>query len=383
MSTNTTPPEEKLCDALAVATTWEQFGVALKEFRETARPELSLRTIEHHRDLPSRSAISARENGKHPFTEQELRAYLHECKATHLIDYCIKHHRRIAQSLQAPHKQPAVQVSPDPASTTESPMGNESPNSGEQDSPQTPREQQSSCPAPTIMATPAQPLTPQEIPAPEAEVARLLQRTDSYAKSSELQRAANTAAEAVSMCHTIYGPDHPTTLHARAVELRWASELFTKSCRALYPWQWRARGKREEAAALLRQRWETLIGEYRRIYGTGHRETLHMSRHYAYHIWQTYHQEGGGLGTPTLFRHILVELIAEAGHSLGRTDEFTLQIRWALAEHKHNWYMLADQFERELGPEHPMTYAAECKSGRRRYVDDPLRGVDFLGYNYV
>lgn len=232
------------------------------------------------------------------------------------------------------------------------------------------------------MAASAHVLSPQEIPAPEAEAARLVQKADSYGRSKAIQCAADAAAEAVSICCTIYGPDHPATLHARAVELRWASELFAKSY-WLRGKRW-ARGKRKDDAALLRQRWETLIGEYRRIYGTGHRKTLHMSRHYAYHIRQTRYQEGAGLGSFDLLRHVLVEMIAEAEHSLGSKDDFTLEMRWVLAEIGGiSWRELEKQFRRELDSRHPMANGAWCKMCGKVVESFRLEESDFLGYDQM
>jgi hypothetical protein len=71
MSARTTGAEAELREALAVATTWEEFGAALQKFRKTW-PWLSLRTMERRPGCLSRSSISARETGKFPFAEQEL-----------------------------------------------------------------------------------------------------------------------------------------------------------------------------------------------------------------------------------------------------------------------------------------------------------------------
>ncbi len=367
MSARTTAAEAELRDALAVATTWEEFGAALQEFR-TTWPWLSLRVMERRPGCLSRSAISARETGKYPFTEQELRDYLHACRATDdLIDYCLAQHRRIAQSLQAARERSAAQASSDSASIINLPTRNTR----------------------SVLVALAQGVGSQEIPDQEVEVVRLFERVDSYARSDDVQSAADTAVEAVSMCDTIYGPDHPMTLQARAVELRWASELFTRSpgppSKYFEPWEWRKRKRQEQLhadwekkAKDLRLRWETLIGEYRRVYGTGHRESLHLSRHYAHHIWT-------GLGSRALVQRILVELIADAERSLGPTDDFPLKIRCMLTKF-HNkadgWRTLAEQFTRELGPNHQMTSDVR-QAVAPPYGNPGIRKTNFLDYDQL
>jgi hypothetical protein len=422
MSTHTSPHEKKLRDRLAVATTWEEFGKALQEFRMAVRPSLSQRVMERNPDFPSRSAISARETGRQAFSEEGLRAYLHELHATaDLIDYCITQHRRIAQLPQATHERPAAQTAPDSTSTsglrTESQESD--PASNDKGTAPTPR---------TIIAKlAAQVLAPQEIPTPEVEAARLLQRVDSYVRTGEIQHAADTAVEAANMCDSIYSPDHPITLYARTVELRWASELFTRSHKEYQPlppvvppalpavlqkqrWmshkkqeqlrraqerldiereqlrreqeqarmeQEQVRANQEKNAEKLRERWEALISGYQRVYGADHRETLHTRRHYAHHLRQK-------LGNHTLFRNFLVELIADAEVALGPQDDFPLQMRYMLTwtdNKKGGWEkLLEQQFKRELDWNHPMSRLVESYCHDYPYRRDR---VDFLDYDQM
>jgi hypothetical protein len=330
MSARTMAAEAELRDALAVATTWEEFGKGLQKFRKTW-PWLSLRVMERRPDCLSRSAISARETGKFPFTEQELRDYLHACKATDdLIDYCITQHRRItAHSLRATNPQaPPTWQRPSPPSTTGS----------------------------VVL----------EIPDPDAEIERLRHKASSHGESGEPLKAANIAAEAVTMSETIYGLEHPTTLHARRQQLWWASEAFAQSCRSLlkqrYPSR-RERRRQEEEAADLRRSWETLIGSFRQVYGRSHRETLRVRRWYADRIRKN------GLGNYELYKEILIDAIADAEYSLGRRDNFTLNMRWELAESaasngdRYAWLKLAHQLAAEFGCGHSIVGDAMYKTG--------------------
>ena len=61
----------------------------------------------------------------------------------------------------------------------------------------------------------------------------------------------------------------------------------------------------------------------------------------------------------------MVDVIAEASHSLGPKHEFTLQMRWELtaeaarrAGDSDAWKSLFRQFEKELGCNHQMTLKA-------------------------
>jgi hypothetical protein len=344
MSTSITPSEKTLRDELAVATTWEQFGAALQKFRRTVRPVgLSLRRMERRPGCLSRSAISARETGKYLFAEQELPPYLHACKATtSLIDYCITQHRRIAQS-------------PPSANLHES------------------HTQKPSFPMPTALTAPAVSVV-LEIPDPDAEIKRLQHKANSHGKSGEPLKAANIAAEAVTISETIYGPEHPTTLDARRQQLWWASEVFTQSCRSLSK-QWdpfrRQRKEHERNATDLRRSWETLIGSFRQVYGSSHRETLQVRRWYADSIRKTCYRENG-LSSAKLYREIIVDLMDDATYSLGHTDDLTLDMQWALADADGTveaWRKLYLQWHNKLG-NHPRTKAAEdrAEEARMKYV---------------
>jgi hypothetical protein len=293
---------------------------------------LSLRVMERHPGCLSRSAISVRETGKYPFTEQELRDYLHACRATgDLIDYCLAQHRRIAQSLPAasPH------ASSSSAASTTVPV--------------------------TAVSVASIAL---EIPDPDAEIKRLRDKAYSYEKSNALQSAVNAAAEAVTICETVYGLDHRTTLDARRQHLWLASKAFTESCKAGLFWSRRLRKEQEN----LRRSWETLIGSFQQVYGHGHIDTLQMRREYADCIRQTCFRLNG-LGSYGLFRWIMVDVIAEASHSLGYKHEFTFRMRWDLTMSEYRighlgaWKKLAKQFEAELGPTHGMTIRAQRQAG--------------------
>lgn len=340
MSTNATPPEEALRDALAVATTWEQFGKALQRFRRT-RPWLSLRKMEHRPGCLSRSAISARETGKCPFAEQELRDYLQACKAAPgLIEDCIKHHRRIAQS--------PPQISPQvPSSSSVSTTG-------------------------VVHAVSVASLT-LKIPDPQAEINRLRNKAYSYGQSGEFQRAVDATSEAVIICENIYGLDHPVTLDARTQQLWFTSKVFTEGCCPYIFRSRRLRERQEKNAADLRLSWETLIGSFQQAYGPGHSKTLQVRWWYAECIRETCFIKSG-LGSRKLFRGIIVDVIAEASHSLGRQHEFTLKMRWELTASEGGWRAwseLAYEFANELGYWHPMTVEARRKGWLGDTYRDP------------
>ena len=133
-----------------------------------------------------------------------------------------------------------------------------------------------------------------EVPDPEAEIKRLQHKANSHGKSGEPLKAANIAAEAVTISETIYGPEHPTTLDARRQQLWWASEVFTQSCRSLSK-QWdlfgKQRKKQKRNATALRKSWETLIGSFQQTYGRNHRETLQVRWWYADSIRKTCYRE--------------------------------------------------------------------------------------------
>lgn len=85
---------EELRRAVACAQTRQEFGKALRAFREAitgqgGRPLAA-------RIFISKSTLSAWENGKHAFKEKVLRAHLHNLDVDEeTIDFCLKHRQRI------------------------------------------------------------------------------------------------------------------------------------------------------------------------------------------------------------------------------------------------------------------------------------------------
>jgi hypothetical protein len=129
-------------------------------------------------------------------------------------------------------------------------------------------------------------------------------------------------------------------------------------------WSRRLRKEREN----LHRSWKTLVGSFQQVYGHGHINTLQMRREYVDCIRKTCFRVNG-LGNYGLYRWTMVDVIAEANHSLGSKQEFTLRMRWDLTASEYNvghlgaWKKLAKQFEAELGWSHDMTMRARRQAG--------------------
>lgn len=101
---------EQLRCAVAFAQTRQQFGKALQDLRKAMTGRGVRFLVGGGGVFNAKTTVNDREIGKYAFTEQQLRAYLHNCDAEDdLIVFCLQHHQRVEDLAAA---QPSVDTSP-------------------------------------------------------------------------------------------------------------------------------------------------------------------------------------------------------------------------------------------------------------------------------